>query len=154
MTKVRRQIRDLETRAMVWADYVTCGAIMTSKLWNIDRKTVYNIVGEAERDAVFQTMCQDALVKQRERLAERSLDAQMAAVVALKTTLQQSGHSLPDLLATVVQMSKVNGNHKGDQSAAAQNPGRGPAIALPFILTTPRADDATPTTPDQGPDHG
>jgi hypothetical protein len=147
--KERRAIQDLPTRARVWADYVTSGAVMTSRIWGVDRKTIYNIVGECNRDPAFRTMCQDALVKLREDLNERALDAQMVATVALKLRLQDPGHSIPDLLAAVVQLSKVNGNHKGDQSAAAQNAGRGTAIALPFILTTPRADDEPPHA-DQG----
>lgn len=145
--KERRQIHDKETRARVWADYVTCGAVMTARTWNVDRKTVYNIVKECNNDAVFRDMCQTALVKLRQELNERSLDAQMVATVALKLRLQETGHSVQDLLAAVVQLSKVNGNHKGDQSAAAQNAGRGPAIALPFILTTPRGEES-PTTED------
>lgn len=140
--KHARHILDLETRARVWADYVTCGVTLTAKTWGICARTVYNIVGECNRDAAFQAMCQQALVKLRDDMNQRSLDAQMVAVVALTDRLRDTGHSIPDLLAAVVQLSKVNGNHKGDKTAAAQGAGagRGASIMLPAILTQPRED--------------
>jgi hypothetical protein len=147
-----RRIADLDTRALVVADARMVGPTQAARLWGTNRRTVYDMVKQANEDPAFAARVECAVAQRRAVLDQRTLDAQHAAVIGLTLALQRPNLTIQDLLNATRELARVNGNHKGDALTAANaglNKPGGASIMLPVILTQPRIDPEqnTPAEP-------
>jgi hypothetical protein len=146
VVRCNRRIADRATRALVVADARTVGPTQAARLWGTNRRTVYDMVQQANEDPSFEAMVSVAVADRQAALAQRSVDAQHTAVLALTVALQRPGLTIQDLLNATRELARINGLHKGDALTAASGVGKqgGPSIMLPVILTQPRVDAVSP----------